>query len=322
VASTLLAVDDSVTMRKVLEITFAGQDFRVVTANSSDAALQKLKSDKPDLVIADGTLEPKNGYDLCKEIKRLSPSTAVIFLSSKQNPFDATRGAGAQVDDHMDKPFDTQQMIDKVKKLLANLPATKAAAPTVVSNVSGTAQTTPSMPAATAIAAAGQAGAAAAGARAGAVTSQGGITAPSAAAASAGPGPTPIQRAKTLIYNPPAAVGAPPAATGPSKQPTPPIAPTPVAGMPRTPTGEPSPGRAESPAPPPVAPLAASPVPAVAGAHVNGQMAGKLEQLGLTPAQVDAVLTLSREVVERVVWEVVPVLAETIIKEEIARLTK
>jgi hypothetical protein len=55
---------------------------------------------------------------------------------------------------------------------------------------------------------------------------------------------------------------------------------------------------------------------------INGQMAAKLEELGLTPAQVDAVVALSREVVERVVWEVVPVLAETIIKEEIARITK
>jgi CheY-like chemotaxis protein len=308
VASTLLAVDDSVTMRKVLEITFAGQDYRVVTANTSDAALQKLKSDKPDLVIADGTLEPKNGYDLCKEIKRLSPSTPVVFLSSKQNPFDVTKGSGAQVDDHIDKPFDTQQLIDKVK----------AAAPTVVSNVSGTAQTTPSMPAATALAASGQSGAAAAGGRVGAVTSQGGITAPSAAAAREGPGPSPIQRAKTLIYNPPAAVGAPPAATGPARPPPPPIAPTPVLGLPRT--------SAESPAPPAVAPLtaatAASPSPGGAALHVNGQMAGRLEQLGLTPAQIDAVLALSREVVERVVWEVVPVLAETIIREEIARLTK
>jgi hypothetical protein len=68
--------------------------------------------------------------------------------------------------------------------------------------------------------------------------------------------------------------------------------------------------------------VAAAQAPAVATAHINGQLTGKLEQLGLTAAQVDAVLALSREVVERVVWEVVPVLAETIIKEEIARLTK
>ena len=127
-ASTLLAVDDSVTMRKVLEITFAGPDFRVVTANSPDAALQKLKSDKPDLVISDLSLEPTNGYDLCKAIKKAAPGTPVILLSSKQNAFDAARGSAAQADDHMDKPFDTQQMIDKVKKLLSAQPAQKPAA--------------------------------------------------------------------------------------------------------------------------------------------------------------------------------------------------
>lgn len=79
-------------------------------------------------------------------------------------------------------------------------------------------------------------------------------------------------------------------------------------------------------APPPIAapPRATPPVhaPPVISAAVNGHLAGKLGELGLSPAQADAVLALSREVVERVVWEVVPLLAETIIKEEIARLTK
>jgi hypothetical protein len=53
----------------------------------------------------------------------------------------------------------------------------------------------------------------------------------------------------------------------------------------------------------------------------NGQLAAKLQHLGLTEAQVSAVLALSRDVVEKVVWEVVPVLAETMIREEIKRLT-
>jgi hypothetical protein len=59
-----------------------------------------------------------------------------------------------------------------------------------------------------------------------------------------------------------------------------------------------------------------------AAVSANGQFASKLGELGLTKAQVDAVLALSHEVVERVVWEVVPQLAEALIKEEIARLTK
>ncbi len=57
-------------------------------------------------------------------------------------------------------------------------------------------------------------------------------------------------------------------------------------------------------------------------ASVNGHLAGRLESLGLTPQQTDAVMALSREVIERVVWEVVPQLAEVMIREEIRRLTK
>ncbi|MGK3997823.1 response regulator transcription factor [Sorangium sp. So ce1024] len=281
VASTLLAVDDSVTMRKVLEITFAGQDFRVVTASSADAALQKLKSDKPDLVIADVTLEPKNGYELCKAIKQASPATPVLILSSKQNPFDPAKGSSAQADDHMDKPFDTQQMIDKVKKLLASRGEAKPAA-----------------------AAAAPAAAAATPARA-----------PAAAAQPAGAAASPLQRAKTLIYTPNAPAtsaapaqasvkaAAPAGASSGLPQTTMAFSPTPVSGVPKTASG----------------PAA---VAATASAQVNGQMAGKLEGLGLTAEQAEAVMALSRDVVERVVWEVVPVLAETLIKEEIARLTK
>lgn len=55
---------------------------------------------------------------------------------------------------------------------------------------------------------------------------------------------------------------------------------------------------------------------------MDGHLAGKLGALGLTDQQAEAVLALSREVVERVVWEVVPQLAEAIIKEEILRLTR
>jgi len=66
-----------------------------------------------------------------------------------------------------------------------------------------------------------------------------------------------------------------------------------------------------------------SPAPAVAAATaaVDSSLQTKLAGLGLTPEQLAGVMVLSREVVEQVVWEVVPVLAETMIREEIQRLT-
>jgi hypothetical protein len=64
-----------------------------------------------------------------------------------------------------------------------------------------------------------------------------------------------------------------------------------------------------------------APVATAVGGALNGALAGKLAEIGLTDAQAQAVLALSREVVERVVWEVVPPLAEVLIKEELKRLT-
>jgi len=86
------------------------------------------------------------------------------------------------------------------------------------------------------------------------------------------------------------------------------------------PAAAPAPAAAAPPKPAAPATIAAA-VAAAGAAAGNGALSGKLEALGLTPAQVESVLSLSREVVEQVVWEVVPVLAETLIKEEIRRLT-
>jgi DNA-binding response OmpR family regulator len=274
VASTILAVDDSVTMRKVLETTFAGPDFRCITVPGPDAALEKIKTEKPAVVIADVTLEGKNGYELCKAIKQASPATPVLILSSKHNPYDAAKGSAVQADDHMDKPYDTQQMIDKVKKLLS-APAKEAPKAAAAAPVPTGQQAAP-------------------------------VKAPAAAAAAPAATAAAPQRAKTLLYN----AGTPAAATPTAA----PGKPEPAAAKPAT--GAPPGGAA---AIEPKLPPGASPA---AAAALNGQMTARLEELGLSAAQIEGVLAISRDVVERVVWEVVPVLAETIIREEIARLTK
>jgi hypothetical protein len=82
--------------------------------------------------------------------------------------------------------------------------------------------------------------------------------------------------------------------------------------------------RAPTPQPAPAAPTpAAAPRAAAARATSQGSpLASKLDSLGLTADQLEGVLALSREVIEQVVWEVVPDLAETIIREELKRLTE
>jgi CheY-like chemotaxis protein len=326
VPTTLLAIDDSVTMRKVLEMTFAGEDFRVVSADSADAAFAKLRSERPSIVLCDVTLEGAGGYAVCAKIKAENPTIAVLLLASKQQPYDAHKGQSARADDFIEKPFDTQQLIDKVKRLATRPVDVRQAAPA-----------TPPM----SVGPATQPGVAPIGSGPGRPP-----PAPAAPArAPGGPPAAPQNRPpvpgvagsvgrSTMAYGAyamqnPAAPAAPPQAPAASSPPgygaRPPVAPAapspPTASAappaPATPHGGTSPGLAS-----PVAGVAAaSSAVAVAASASNGQLAAKLQHLGLSDAQVSAVLSLSREVIEKVVWEVVPVLAETMIREELKRLT-
>jgi CheY-like chemotaxis protein len=277
VTTTLLAVDDSKTMRKVIEITFAGEGFKTVVAANAAEAVAKAQAERPQVALIDAALEGTNGYDLCRQIKGASPSTVVVLLSNKAQPYDKARGSASGADDYMDKPFDTQQMIDKVVALAKRGAQAPAVAPAAV----------------------------AAAAPAPAPAAQ-----PLAAKPEAG-----RQRVQTLAYGstpvPPQVATAP---TGNVK----PLGGSSPFGS-RAPT---QPGTAAySPPAPAVAP-AAAPAAAAGGNGAHADFASKLGGLGLTPAQVEGVLSLSREVVEKVVWEVVPTLAEAMIKEEIARLTR
>ena len=267
--TTLLAVDDSKTMRKVLEITFAGEDFRTVLCASADEALGKL-GENPQVALVDAGLENAAGYELCQKIKAAAPNVAVVMLSSKQQPYDRARGSAVGADDFVDKPFDTQQLLDKVTTI-----ARRAASAPVM-----------------------------------AVAAPAPVAMPSAAGA-ARPEAT-RQRVQTLAY------GSAPSPNIPASPAPPQVASRPVNPIVST---RPAVHAAQVEVPSrPVAPMIPTLAQVEPAAALPADFVGKLGGLGLSNAQVEAVLALSREVVEQVVWEVVPTLAETIIKEELKRL--
>ena len=272
--TTLLAVDDSKTMRKVLEITFAGEDFRTVLCESADEALSKL-GENPQVALVDAGLDNSGGYELCQKIKAASPNVAVVMLSSKQQPYDRARGTAVGADDFVDKPFDTQQLLEKVitiARRAASAPVMTAVAPAPVAMPSTAAK-----------------------------VADVGIGRP---------------RVQTLAYGATPIVPASPApAQVAPVQAVANVRPT-ITSAPTLEVGS-SPVAAAAPAAK-SAPLASA--APVASSALPADFAGKLGGLGLSNAQVEAVLSLSREVVEQVVWEVVPTLAETIIKEELKRL--
>jgi CheY-like chemotaxis protein len=274
VTTTLLAVDDSKTMRRVLEITFAGEDFRTVLCESADEALGKL-GENPQVALVDAGLDNAAGYELCQKIKAASPNIAVVMLSSKQQPYDRARGSAVGADDFVDKPFDTQQLLEKVTTI-----ARRAASAPVMA-VSPSPVVMPS------------------------------AAKPSDPFASAG-----RPRVQTLAYGSTPSPIIPASPAPPQAVPVQPLVPM-RSTLSSAPAPEPIPTQAAAVPAPSYAP---PPAPAGASAALPADFAGKLGGLGLSSAQIDAVLSLSREVVEQVVWEVVPALAETIIKEELKRL--
>jgi CheY-like chemotaxis protein len=310
VPTKILVADDSATMRRVLEMTFAGEDASVVTVDGADAALHKLGEFGPDVVFVDAALPGVDGYEIARRIKAQpnQAKVAVIVMASQHNPYDDNKGRAVGVDDHISKPFDTQSVIDRVGQVLArprNQPAAAEGARPAVAPAAArpAAPAVPAAPAAPVPAAPNPPARVAQGTRIGMGAPV--PLAPAAAAAQAGikPAPQPVPAAPLRpAATVPMAPGAPQAVAKPAAPPVP------EARARESHVGAPR-------------PQATAPAVSASVGSAAAELGDKLGQLGLSREQVEGVLALSREVIEQVVWEVVPQLAEQLIKEELKRLT-
>lgn len=116
----LLIADDSVTIQKVMGITFASEDYDLTVVDNGADAVLKAKEIKPDLILADIVMPEKDGYEVCREIKNdpdLS-STPVILLAGTFEQYDENKSSEVGADDYITKPFESQVLIDKVNSNL------------------------------------------------------------------------------------------------------------------------------------------------------------------------------------------------------------
>ncbi|HEX7842403.1 MAG TPA: response regulator, partial [Kofleriaceae bacterium] len=118
----VLCVDDSATMQQVADITFRGTEFMYVGARSFDEGLDKARSQKPAIVLADSHMpgNGKSGYDLCLALKS-DPGTSsvpVAILIGNAAPYDSARGLQVGADANLPKPWDTQTMLEKVTEIV------------------------------------------------------------------------------------------------------------------------------------------------------------------------------------------------------------
>ena len=116
----ILLADDSITIQKVIELTFSDEDFEVVTVGNGRAAIEKVQDVRPDLVLCDIIMPEKDGYEVCDFIKK-TPGLGhipVLLLTGAFEPFDQDRANRVGCDGFLAKPFEPQTLIAKVKDLL------------------------------------------------------------------------------------------------------------------------------------------------------------------------------------------------------------
>ena len=118
-AHTLLLADDSVTIQRVIELTFADEDVRVVAVSDGDEAIKVLDKTPPDIVLADVGMPGRNGYEVAEHIRK-TPRLAhipVVLLTGAFEKIDEKKAASC--DGVLNKPFEPQLVIGRVKELLA-----------------------------------------------------------------------------------------------------------------------------------------------------------------------------------------------------------
>lgn len=119
-AATILVVEDDPKNQKIIHEIFA-QRYTIVAAHSGEEALERLPSIQADIVLLDLMLPGIDGYEVCRQIKAdpQHSSTPVVILSARTSLEDRLSGYEAGADDYLTKPFDHDELVTKLEKLLA-----------------------------------------------------------------------------------------------------------------------------------------------------------------------------------------------------------
>lgn len=117
IQGTILVVDDSVVIRKMVEIALENENYDIVSVATGKDALNYLDETDPDLIILDIMLSDMNGLDVLKAIKA-SKQIPVVMLSAKDTPRETTKAKQLGADDFIPKPFKDEELVGKIKELI------------------------------------------------------------------------------------------------------------------------------------------------------------------------------------------------------------
>jgi DNA-binding response OmpR family regulator len=117
VAPLILLVDDDARLREIVGMALEGEGYGVRTLESGEEALGVFEADDPDLLILDVMLPGRDGFELCRDIRKRSP-VPILMLTAKTDTVDVVVGLESGADDYVTKPFVTKELLARIRALL------------------------------------------------------------------------------------------------------------------------------------------------------------------------------------------------------------
>ena len=119
-ANKVLIADDEVNIVISLEFLMKREGFDVSVAKDGEEAVEKIRSERPDLVLLDVMMPKKTGFEVCQEIRADAElgGMKILMLTAKGRDTEMAKGMALGADAYMTKPFSTKELVSEVKKLL------------------------------------------------------------------------------------------------------------------------------------------------------------------------------------------------------------
>ena len=117
-SNKILFVEDEEDLTLIVADTLRGQGYEVVTAVDGEDGLEKFKTEAADIVVADVMMPKMDGFTMAKEIRKLSPTVPLLFLTAKSTIDDVEQGFEIGANDYLKKPFELRELIVRIKALL------------------------------------------------------------------------------------------------------------------------------------------------------------------------------------------------------------
>ena len=113
----ILIADDEAQIREILRIYFEKEDFQVIEAEDGAAAILKVQSEEPDILLLDIMMPVLDGIEVCKQVRKIS-NVPIIMVTAKDDDDDRIAGLEIGADDYITKPFNSREVVARVKAVL------------------------------------------------------------------------------------------------------------------------------------------------------------------------------------------------------------